>query len=395
MKQYKILINGVWTETGRWIDVIDKYRLEPFASIAAADYNLVNKAVDAANKAWKENPLTPFQRYEILMKGAQIIKRRQEEIAETLSREVGKPLKDAKGEVSRVINNFIIAAEESKRIVGEIVPIDAIQGNEKRFCYTMRQPKGVIGCIAPFNVPFNLISHKVCPAIAAGNAVVLKPASITPISGVIMCEVLEEAGLPAGYINLVPGAGGEIGNAMLENQDIAFYSFTGSAKVGRQISEKSGLRQCSLELGSNSGVIICSDASLDIAAEKCVRMAVANAGQLCISVQRVLVEEKIKNDFMELMLEKMKALKVGDPFDPETDIGPMISEREAMKTEEWVNEAVRQGAVVLCGGKRIKGALFEPTIIDLVTPNMKLWCEEAFAPVLCVDTFASFEEALE
>lgn len=395
MKKFKMMINGEWMETGRWIDVLDKYRLTPFASIAAADADLVNKAVEAADNAWREKPLTPFERYEIFMKGAQILKRREQEIAEIISKEVGKTLKEAKGEVFRAINNFIIAAEESKRIVGEIVPIDAIQGNENRFCYTIRQPKGVIGCIAPFNFPLNLVAHKVCPAIAAGNAVVLKPASTTPISSVIMCEVLEEAGLPAGYINLVPGSGGEIGSALLENKNIAFYSFTGSAEVGRKIAEKTGFRQCSLELGSNSGVIICADASLDSAAEKCVRMAMSNAGQACISVQRVLVEEKVKNDFIHLMLEKVKTLKVGDPFDPETDIGPMISEQEARRTEEWVREAVRQGAAVLCGGKRIEGALFEPTIIDLITPDMKMWCEEAFAPVLCVDTFGHFEEAVE
>lgn len=394
MKKYKILINGEWIETGKWIDVVDKYHLKPFASIAAANADLVGEAVAAADKAWREKPMTPFQRYEILMNSGEILKRRQDEVAETISQEVGKTFKEAKVEAGRVINNFIIAAEESKRIVGEIIPADAIQGNENRFCFTMRQPKGVIGCITPFNFPFNLVAHKVCPALAAGNAVVLKPASATPISSVMMCEILEEAGLPAGYINLVPGAGEEIGHALLENQDIAFYSFTGSPKVGKEIAQKTGLRQCSLELGSNSGVIVLADASLDLAVEKCLRMAVANAGQVCISVQRVLVEEKIKNDFMDLMLEKVKGLKVGDPFDPETDIGPMISEKEAMRTEAWVEEAARQGALVLHGGKRIKGALFEPTIIDQITSDMKMWCEEVFAPVLCVATFKEFDEAL-
>jgi len=382
-------------ETGKWIEVWDKYRQEPFAFIAGADADLVNKAVEAADRAWRENPLTPFQRYEIFLKGAQILKRREKEIGEIISREVGKTLKESLGEVARAIHNFIIASEESKRIVGEIVPLDAIQGNENRFCYTIRQPKGVIGCIAPFNFPLNLVAHKVCPAIAAGNAVVLKPASVTPLSSVIMCEVLEEAGLPAGYMNLVPGSGAEIGNAMLENKEIAFYSFTGSAEVGKQIAAKNGFRQCSLELGSNAGVIICADAPLEQAAEKCVRMAVSNAGQACISVQRVLVEDQIKEDFVARMLEKAHTLKVGDPFDPETDVGPMISEQEAIRIENWVREAEEQGALVRCGGKRIQGALFAPTIIDRITPEMKVWSEEVFAPVLCVDTFRSFEESLK
>lgn len=394
MKQYKILIDGQWVETGKWIEVLDKYHLKPFARIPSADRDLVDKAVAAAKKAQKESPLTPSQRYQILLKASQILERRKEEVAGVIAQEVGKTKKEALGEVGRVINNFIIAAEESKRIVGEIVPADAISGNEKRFCFTIRQPKGVIACISPYNVPLNLISHKVCPAIAAGNSVVLKPASVTPISAVMICEILEEAGLPAGYMNLVPGSGGEIGDALLENQDIAFYSFTGSVEVGRQIAAKTGLRQRSLELGSNSGVIVCADASLEAAAKKCVRMAVANAGQLCISVQRVLVEESVQQEFVDLMVAEAKALKVGDPFDLETDVGPMISEKEALRAEAWVNEARNQGAEICCGGKRIKGAVFEPTIINRITPEMKVWCEETFAPVLCVDTFKSFEEAL-
>ncbi|MEL7563369.1 MAG: aldehyde dehydrogenase family protein [Dehalobacterium sp.] len=394
MQKYRIIINGEWRETGKWIQVYDKYKLEPFAIVAAADAQIVNEAVVAAKAAYKEKPLSPYQRYEIFMKGAQILKRRQKEIGEMISKEVGKTIKDALGEVSRAINNFILAAEESKRIVGEIVPIDAIQGNESRFCYTIRQPKGVIGCIAPFNFPFNLVAHKVCPAIAAGNSVVLKPASTTPISSVLICEVLEEAGLPAGYINLVTGSGSEIGEALLANEDISFYSFTGSAQVGRYIASKTGLRQCSLELGSNSGVIVCADALLEATAEKCLRMAMANAGQVCISVQRILVEEKIKEQFISLMVEKAKGLKIGEPLDPNTDLGPMISEHDAIRAETWVKEAVQQGAVVRYGGKRLHGAVFEPTIIDLINHDMKVWCEEVFAPIVCVDSFSSFNEAL-
>lgn len=395
MEKYRILINGEWRETGKWIQVYDKYKLEPFAMVAAADEEIVNEAVEAAKVAYKEKPLSPYQRYEIFMKGAQILKRRQKEIGETLSKEAGKTIKDALVEVSRVINNFILAAEESKRIVGEIVPIDGIQGNEDRFCYTIRQPKGVIGCITPFNFPLNLVAHKVCPAIAAGNSVVLKPASTTPISSVLICEVLEEAGLPAGYINLVTGSGSEIGEALLANEDISFYSFTGSPQVGKYIASKTGLRQYSLELGSNSGVIVCADAALEITAEKCLRMAMANAGQVCISVQRILVDDTIKEQFISLMVEKAQEIKIGEPSDPNTDLGPMISEQDAIRAEAWVEEAISQGAKVRCGGKKLQGAVFEPTVIDLINEDMKIWCEEAFAPIVCVDSFSDFDQAVQ
>lgn len=394
VKKYRLYINGEWIETEEVIPIYHKYSGEVIAYIAKSKKEHVQAAVAQAQKVFKASTLTPYRRYEILLKASVIAERRREELEVSLAREVGKTLKDAKGELDRVINTLRISAEEAKRISGEMVPLHATAGSENRMGFAIRVPRGVIGAITPFNYPLLLSTHKVAPAIAAGNTVVLKPATSTPIASFQLVEILEEAGLPKGHINIVTGAGGEVGNWMLEDERIAMYTFTGSAEVGKYIKQRSGLRPAVLELGNNSPNIVHNDADLDKAAQLISARSFHNAGQACIAVQRILVQEDVLNVFIDKYIEYVDQLKVGNPEDPATDVGPMISEMEAVRAEQWVREAVGQGAHLLRGGKR-EGALFYPTVLTQTTSEMKVNCLELFAPVVTIIPYKTIEEAFE
>jgi acyl-CoA reductase-like NAD-dependent aldehyde dehydrogenase len=318
---------------------------------------------------------------------------RQSELASIISQEVGKNIKEAMGEVARSSQTLLISAEESKRVMGEIVPVTGSPGNENRRAWTIRVPRGVVCAITPFNFPLNLTCHKIGPAIAAGNTVVYKPASATPIIGARLCEIMTEAGLPAGYLNMVLGPGAVAGDALARDNRIAFYSFTGSSEVGMKLKTTVGLRPISLELGSNSPTIVHSDADLNKAVEACTRFAFANAGQVCISVQRVYVNRPVYDEFCKRAVSITGTLKVGDPLDPANDLGCMISEYEAERTMEWINEAVTGGAEVLIGGRR-RGPFMEPTILTNVLPEMKCVCNEIFAPVFSIIPYDTIDEAI-
>lgn len=392
MDSHCIFINGKWLDTGDYYEIFNKYSGEPFARVCRAAAADVIKAVDAAEAAFKQNPLSPYARYEILMKASELLIANRDQLALTIAREAGKPLKDALLEVSRAANTFRISAEEALRIKGEIVPLST-PGCENRFAYTIRVPLGIVCAISPFNFPLNLVAHKVAPAIAAGNTVVLKPASVTPLSSLHLCRILEEAGLPPGYLNAVIGSGAEIGEMLLNEPRFACYTFTGSPAVGKRIRERIGLRKCTLELGSNSATMVHSDADLARASAACCKMAFANAGQICISVQRILVQKDIFNPFTDSLLKNVKELVVGDPTDLNTSVGPMISEQDAIRAENWIAEAVSEGAVLLTGGVR-KGPVLQPTVITGVKPHMKVVCEEIFAPVVTLIEYDTFEEGL-
>lgn len=392
MDCYSLYINGSWLDTENHFEVTNKYSGEVIARVCRASAGDVDKAIESAEKAFKKNPLTPLQRYNILLKTSELLIKNRQTLALTIAREVGKPLKDAMGEVSRAANTFCLSAEEAKRVKGEIVPLSTA-GTDNRFAYTIKVPLGVVCAISPFNFPLNLVAHKVAPAIAAGNTVVLKPASATPLSALALCRIMEEAGLPAGHVNLVAGGGTEIGEMLLNDPRFAFYTFTGSPSVGKRIRDRIGLRKCTLELGSNSATIVHSDADLEKAAAACCRMAFANAGQVCISVQRIMVQRDVLEHFTKLMVEQTEKLVVGDPTDPNTDVGPMITENDAVRAEQWITEAVSGGARVLTGGHR-NGSLLQPTIITGARADMKVVCEEIFAPVVTILPYDTFDEAL-
>ncbi|AIF50376.1 aldehyde dehydrogenase family protein [Pelosinus sp. UFO1] len=393
MKEYGLFINGKWIVTEEKIGVMNKATGSNNAFISVAGEKEVKEAVDAAETAFKTVKMEPYQRYEILMKVSQILMDNQRKMAEFLSEEVGKPIKEAMAEVARAKQTLILSAEEAKRMTGEMVPLEGAPGCGNRLAFTMRMPVGIVCAITPFNFPLNLACHKIGPALAAGNSVVYKPATVTPLSAVFLCEIFAEAGLPGGYLNLLTGSGSKLGKFLTEEQRIGFYSFTGSPVVGKHLLENAGFRRVALELGSNSANIVHHDADSKVTAELCVKHAFANAGQVCISCQRVYVHRTIYNEFCSQAVAYTQNFVMGDPLDPKTDIGPMISEAEAARAEEWVKEAVAQGAKILAGGKR-RGAWFDPTILTDVHHDMKIVSMEAFAPVFSIIPYDTIEEAI-
>lgn len=388
-------IDGEWTTgtSGQSTLVRAPYDGRILGRVPVASEADVDRAVAAAVRAYRTVRLSPFERYEILARAGAIIRENAEEFARTISDEAGKAIRDARIEARRAWQTFILSAEEAKRIHGEGVPVEATPGSENRMAFTVREPIGVVCAITPFNAPLNQMNHKVPTAIAAGNTVVLKPAERTPLSAIRLVETLEAAGLPKGVVNLVLGPGGRVGDQLLADPRFAAYSFTGSTEIGQRIREMVGLRRTLLELGSNSATIVHRDADLDRAVEAVVRGGYAYAGQICISVQRVLVHEAVKDAFLEKLVARVRRLVVGDPANDETDIGPMISEDQARRAEAWIREAVSQGARLLVGGERT-GSFLSPAVLTDVTPAMKVVCMEAFAPLLTVDTYTTLDEAI-
>lgn len=389
MLNYGHFINGEWRTSEETISVYDKYNGEEIATIGKASRGDVSDAVENALETFESTKLTPSERYTILMKASTIIQERKEELALTLVSEVGKVLKDARTEIDRGVATLVASAEEAKRLSGTGVPLN--EGDDK-IAYTIKVPVGVIGAITPFNFPFNLTIHKIGPALAAGNTVVLKPTQSTPIIACKLVEILIEAGLPAGFLNLVNGSGRETGEYMLEDERINMFTFTGSPQVGRHIKSKTGIRKVALELGNNSPNIVHKDApNIQKAAELCVRSGFSNAGQACISVQRVYVHKDVYEEFIGAATTVAKSIKVGNPSNPEMDMGPMITEDEAKRAKSWVDEAVADGAKVVTGGGR-EGSILEPTILIDTLEHMKVVCEEVFAPVISIIQYDDIEE---
>jgi acyl-CoA reductase-like NAD-dependent aldehyde dehydrogenase len=365
----------------------------PWATISQAGLEEVDAAVTAASRAFAGKPLTATQRYDILTRAASLIRARQQELALTMAYEAGKPVRDALAEVDRAADTFTWSAEEAKRIHGELVPLEATAGSENRLAFTIRVPVGVVCAITPFNFPINMVAHKVAPALAAGNAVVLKPASYTPIVAAKLCAILAEAGLPPGWLNMVVGPGDSVGYALLTDTRVGFYTFTGSVPVGETLKRTIGLRRCTLELGSNSAVIVHEDADVANAATQCALKGFSYAGQVCLSVQRILVHRAIAEEFMAKLVSVAQGLRVGDPKDRDTDIGPMISEGDARRAESWIQEAVAAGASLLTGGQR-DGSFLTPAVLVNVEPHMRVVCQETFAPIVTVQVYETLDEAL-
>ena len=393
-RRARLLIDGQWTAGAETFHVFDKFTGEPIGDADRASREQVDQAVAAARRSFETTRLDPSDRYRILLRTSELIEAHRDEFVRTIVAEAGFPAADASNEVSRTIQTFIISAEESKRLSGEVVPIEAAPGNAHRMAFSIRVPRGVVCGITSFNSPLNMVAHKVAPALASGNTVIVKPPQATPFSAALLFELLLEAGLPPAHASLVQGPGGEIGRWLTENQDIRFYTFTGSTEVGKLLQRSIGLRPIALELGSIAGTIVCEDANLERAAPRCANSAFRRAGQSCTSTQKLLVHRPVFDRFMALFVDATRKLPVGDPHDPATAVGPMITEQDARRAETWIQEAVSSGARLIEGGMR-SGALLHPAILTGVTSDMRVVCEEVFAPVVSVIPFDSLDAAID
>lgn len=387
------LVDGKWVEDGDVIDIKAPYDGAIVGRVFQGRRSHAEAAIAAAVKAFGTTRRLPaFERQRVLRRVAEGIAKRKEEFSRTLCQEAGKPIKAARTEVERAIFTFSVAAEESTRIYGEYLPLDWQEYTAGRWGIVKRFPIGPIAGITPFNFPLNLVAHKVAPAIAAGCPMVLKPAPQTPLSSLLMAEVVQQAGWPDGALNVIPLSNDDA--ALLVTDDrLKMISFTGSVAVGWQIKKNSGKKKVILELGGNAGVIIHNDADIEYAAERCVAGGFGYAGQTCISVQRILVQQSVYGKFTDMFLAGVKNLQIGDPLDEATDVGPLIRESDAQRAVDWIQEAVRGGARVLCGGNR-KGSIVEPTVLTGTKPEMKVNCQEIFGPVVTVEPYAEFDEAL-
>ena len=393
--QYKLLIDGQWVDAGPVMEVKNKYDGRVIGAVPTAREEDVDAAIAAAEGAEDLMADMPaYKRAEILLKTAALLRERYDDLAKTIAAEAGKALKFASAEVERAISTFTIASEEAKRLHGETIPLDAVPAGEGYFGFWTRRPVGVIAAISPFNFPLNLVAHKVAPALASGNTLVLKPASTTPLAAVKLCQILMEAGLPAGAINLVIGSGGTVGEWLVTDPRVDKITFTGSPEVGRHILSVAGIKKVTLELGNTSPVVVAPDADLDFVAKRAAVGAYYNSGQVCISVQRIYSAKQVYEPFSEKFVKATEAMVVGDPLDERVDVGPMIDPKEVDRIEAWVNEARTSGAKVLTGGKR-DGTIYYPTVLSNVDDEMKVVAEEAFAPVASVIASDDFESALK
>lgn len=365
----------------------------PLAEVALADAGQANEAVAAALDAFGSYRHTPaYQRAALLLEASRLLEEQRDEFARLLAEEVGKPIKAARTEVDRTIMTLRLSGEEARRLTGEVIPVDGTAAGTGKTGMTIPQPLGVITCITPFNYPLNLLAHKVGPALAAGNTVVIKPSPKAPISTARLAELIEGGGFPAGVINVVC-CEADVAELLVTHPDVAAVSFTGSAAVGRIIRNQAGLKPVVLELGSNAGNVVAPSADLDQAARACTLGGYVYAGQSCISVQRIYVHHSVIDAFAAKLVEQVAKLRLGDPLDEATDVGPLIDARSAERVEAWVSEAVAGGARLLCGGRR-DGALFEPTVLRDTRPDMRVVCEEVFGPVVSLMPYEELGDAL-
>jgi len=389
----KVFVAGEWVETGDWLEVRSPYSSDVVGRVARAGADETRRAIDAAEEAMRK-PLSAHKRAEILVRVASALGRRHDEVARLISDEAGKPMKAARVEAKRAISTYTFAAVEARKLAGEMVPMDAAQAGEGKLAFTLRQPIGVVGAISPFNFPLNLVAHKLAPALAAGCAVVLKPASQTPLSALLLAELEEEAGLPAGWLSVLAGPSAEIGDVLVEDDRVKAITFTGSGGVGWKLKERAPKKKVNLELGNATPVIVAADADLEAAAKAMAANSFSFAGQSCISVQRIYVERPAYDEFLQRFLPAVEGLTIGDPADEETDVGPVIDEDARQRILEWIEEARAGGAEILAGGEEQDG-LIRPTVIGHAAPELKVSCDEVFGPVVTVNAVDSVDEAIE
>ncbi|MFO1022305.1 MAG: aldehyde dehydrogenase family protein [Planctomycetales bacterium] len=390
----RYFVSGEWREGRETIPVVNPFSGEQIDTVPKGSAAEIDRAIGTlVEGARKMRALPALERSQILKRAAKLMLEREADLAKTISSEEGKILAEGKLEASRAREVIEVSAEEARRVVGEMVPLDAAPGGQNKLGFTLRVPCGVVAAITPFNFPLNLVCHKVGPAIAAGNAVIIKPASDTPLSALKFVEILLEAGLPPEAIACVTGSGAELGKAICTDARVRKITFTGSYPIGEEICRMAGVKRVTMELGSNCPVIIMADADIDKAAAAITATGYANAGQTCISAQRILTAGKITGDFLDALKSRVGQLTCGNQLAEGTNVGPMVRESDAIRVQSWIDEAVSQGAKVVTGGKR-HGALVEPTILAQVTPNMKVSREELFGPAVAVTAFESIEEAI-
>lgn len=390
-----LFIAGKWRAGAGQTQVTNKFTHQVIGNVATPSDSDLELALSSAVSGAKTMAALPaHRRYAILHRASELIAAKRESLSKTIAEEAGKPIKFARTEVDRAMQTFQLAAEESRRIHGETLALDAVPSGENYFGFWWRKPVGVVVAITPFNFPLNLVAHKLAPAIAAGNSYIHKPAGVTPLTAVALMEILLEAGLPEDAGQLVHGSGKTIGNALINDARVRKVTFTGSAEVGAQILAKAGIKKVTLELGNSSPVIVAADADLKYAAQRSALGAFAHSGQICISVQRIYVDRSVENEFRELLIASTGKIQVGDPLQENIDVGPMISVLEAERIEQWIDEAEQGGARRLVGGRR-DGAVVYPTVLDATTPEMKVNAHEVFAPVATLTAFDNFDQALE
>ncbi len=395
VKTKKMLLAGKWVHSSKWIDVVNPQDNSLIAKVPSASRGEMLLAIEKADEAFKKTRTWPtHERIQVLNKAADYIAENAEVFAKTISLEGSKTITEARGEVKRAIQTIKISAEEARRVNGETINFDQREGSENRLGYYYRFPIGVIGAITPFNDPLNLVAHKIGPAIASGNAVVVKPASVTPLSALLLAKAFDKSGLPKGFLSVITGSGGEVGDVLVTHPAVKMVSFTGGLEVGEKIAHQAGLKKVNMELGSNSPVIVLNDANIDEASAASVSGSFSAVGQNCIGVQRIFVEKDVYAMFLEDFITKTKKLVVGDKMNEHTDVGPLINEKEARRVEAWVEEALDRGAKLEIGGKR-DGAYYEPTVLTEVPETAKIAKEEIFGPVVLITPVNDLNEAID
>jgi len=390
----KNFVAGNWIDKSKKIDVKNPFDDSVIDTVPRADAGDLEKALAFAERGAKVMAkLSSYERWKILRKAADMMAARNEELGQLISKEEGKIIAEGRLEASRAVETIMGSAEEAKRLHGETVPLESDPGGAKKLGFTLRVPCGVVAAISPFNFPLNLVCHKVGPALAAGNSVIVKPASDTPLSALKLTEILLEAGLPSEGVQCITGSGGEIGDALVADRRVRKITFTGSREIGDRICRMAGIKKVTMELGSNCPLIVMPDADLDKVAAAVAATGYANAGQVCISTQRVLTSGKVYSDFLSVLKPKVEALVTGNQLDERTKVGPMVREADAIRVDSWVKEAVNAGARLVVGGSRL-GAVYTPTVVADVKPEMRISCDELFGPAVGVTPFNTIEEAI-
>lgn len=393
LPQVAMLIEGSWQAgEGAAEPVLDKFRLEPFVQLPASSPRQIRRMIDCAQASFEQDRLTPHERGRILERVGELLQAKREDVLPVMQRETGFTVQDCNGEINRTIDTLRLAAEEARRLSGEIVPLAGAAGQGNRTAFTLRVPLGVLLAVTPFNAPLNTVTHKIAPALGAGNTVILKPAGQTPRTACLLASLFLEAGLPANYLQVFHG-GGEAVRLAMEDDRIRYIAFTGSTEVGRIIQSQAGLRRTQMELGSIAFTILAEDADLDQALPKVVAAGYRKAGQVCTSVQLLLVHDAIAAQVESRLAEMVRGLVYGDPSNPDCNTGPLISVRDAERVETWVGEACAKGARLLAGGQR-EGAVVAPTLLADVTPDMNVGCREIFGPVVCIERYSDFDAAI-
>ncbi|HXW13229.1 MAG TPA: aldehyde dehydrogenase family protein [Terriglobia bacterium] len=393
-KEFPMLIGGEWVRTPMLRTITLPYDGTPVGEVYDADAATANRAVTAAQAGAAEvAKLTQYERAELLDRMRRLLERDAAEFAYLISCESGKPIREARLEVDRSVQTLIASADAARRLRGEVIPMEAAPIGKGRWAMTVREPLGVIAAITPFNFPLNLAMHKIGPALAAGNSVVHKPAGNTPLSALRLARLIEEAGAPPGAYNVVTGPGGKLGPQLIQDPRVALITFTGSVPVGEQIRAQIGLRRVTLELGSNSSVILEPDCDLEVMVPRCVTGSFAHSGQVCISVQNIFVQESIQNEFVDRFVTASQKLKIGHPLEDTTEVSSLITTGEAERVERWIARAQSKGARLITGGKR-HNATIEPAILTSVAPDLEICCKEVFGPVVAIHRYGKLEEAI-